>query len=60
MPQRNWAVEPKIRQLGKPPAKGSLEQTFATRDAQFKHATGDEQAKFPPTEPAPLSAAVPP
>ena len=39
MPQRSWAVEPKIRP-GKATAKGSLEQTFAARDAQFKHATG--------------------
>ena len=54
MPRRSWAVEPKIRPR-KATAKGSLEQTFAARDAQFEHATDNEEAKFQPTEPAPLS-----
>ena len=55
MPQRTWAVKPKIGPLVKTTAKGSLEQTFAARDAQFKQAAGDEEAKFQRTEPAPLS-----
>ena len=55
MPRLTWAVEPKVRPLVKAIAKGSLEQTFAARDAQFKLAAGNEEAKFQPTEPTPLS-----
>ena len=45
MPQRTWAAT----------AKASLERTFTARDAQFKHATDHEEARFQPTEPTPLS-----
>lgn len=36
-------------------AKADLEQIFAARDAEIKRLSGDEQAKFQTTEPAPLS-----